>query len=183
MKMHKKHTVWALLALLATLAWVATGASQQTAGSAQGSPLQIEGQITSLSLTTASGPPSMTVKTAEGVEYVVHFGPLRMLQDVGFHPKVGDSVAVSGFACSQAGNQHMVHSNAITLGGKTYSTPMTQQEMMRMGPGMGSGSNMSCGGRMQGGGGMEGGMQGGMHRDMQHHQMHHPELQPFMHRY
>lgn len=168
MKVTKKHTLWALLALTA---WVAAGAGQQTSGPEQGTPLKIEGEITSLSM-TAPGPPSLTVKNSEGVEYLVHFGPLRMLQNQGFSPKVGDAVTVSGFLCHEVENKQMVHSSEITLGGKTYTTPMTQEQMMRMGPGMRPGPNMPEGaGNCPNGPNM---MHEGMHHDMHHPEMHHP---------
>ena len=63
MKISKRHTLWALLALAV---WVAAGTSQQTPGPdpgmQQGTPLQIEGEITSLSMEAARGPLSMTVR-------------------------------------------------------------------------------------------------------------------------
>jgi len=173
MKMRKGYTLWAALALFAL---GAAGTSQQTTGTVQGTPLKIAGEITSLSM-TAPGPPSMTVKNAEGVEYLVHFGPLQMLQNQGFDPKVGDAITVSGFVCCEVENKQMIHSNEITLGGKTYSTPMTREQMMRMGSGMRPMSNMpcepgncpNCPYPMQGQGGMR-------------HEMHHPAMHHSMHR-
>jgi hypothetical protein len=162
-----KYTFWALLAMAV---WVVAATSQQTSGPAQGPSVKIEGEITSLSM-TAPGPPSLTVKNAEGVEYLVHFGPLRMLRNQGFSPKVGDSVTVNGFFCCEVEGKQMIHSSEITLGGKTYAMPMTPE---RMTPGrmrMPSGSNMPC----------EAGncpncphaMQEGARHEMHHHQMHH----------
>ena len=106
-----------------------------------------------------------------------------MLQNQGFNPKVGDAVTVNGFACP-AGNQQMIHSNEITLAGKTYATPMTQQQMMQMQPGMGSMSNMPC----EAGNCPNRPMQEGgancpncpMPQEM-HHEMHHPEMHHSMH--
>jgi len=182
MKISKKHT---LLALLALAAWVAVGASQQASGPEQGTPLKMEGEITSLSM-TAPGPPSLTVKNSEGVEYLVHFGPLRMLQSQGFNPKVGEAVTVSGFVCCEVENKQMVHSSEIILGGRTYTTPMTREHMMRMAPGACPGPNMR-GGAAQGApqGAMNcpncpNPMQGGMHHNM-HRPMHHPEMHQLMH--
>lgn len=171
MKMNMGHT---FLALLVLFVWVAVGTSQQATGQGQGAPMKVEGTITNLSLTAAPGPPFMTVKTAEGVEYTVHFGPLQMLKNQGFSPKVGDAVTVNGFACP-AGNSQMIHSNEITLAGKTYATPMPQQQMMRMQPGMGSMSNMPCepGNCPMQEGGANCPMPQGMHHEMHHPEMHH----------
>jgi hypothetical protein len=107
--------------------------------------MKIAGEITSLSMTAVPGPPFLTVKDSEGKEYVVHFGPLQMLQRQGFSPKVGDTITVSGFVCCELENKPMIHSNEITLGGKTYRMPMTPGQMMRMRPGMRPGPSMPGG--------------------------------------
>lgn len=163
MKMHMRHTVWALLALFV---WVAVGTSQQATGQCQGAPMKVEGTITNLSLAAAPGPPFMTVKTAEGMEHTVHFGPLQILKNQGFAPKVGDAVTVNGFACPEV-DQHVIRSNEITLAGKTYATPMPQQQTT---PGMRSMSNMPC----EAGNCPNCPMPQGMHHEMHHPEMHHP---------
>ena len=161
MKIRSKQGVWALLALAGM---AVTGWAQQTKAPEPGSELKIEGEVTSVSLTAPPGPPTLTLKATDGKEYTVHFGPLPTLQRQGFSPKVGDKITVSGTACCEMDGKTMLHSKEITLGGKTFRTPMTPQQMM--GPGMQSGCCGKAGSGMPGNAG--GGCPGCSHHDMPH---------------
>ena len=141
---------------VATAIGLAVGWAQQTTPSPEpGSVLKIEGEVTNVSIMPLQGPPALMLKTTDGTEYVVRFGPIRNLRREGFNPKVGDKVAVTGTICCEIDEMTVIDSSEITIAGKTFRTPLGSSGWQgpRMGPGrrgpmMGPGWQGGC---MQGG--------------------------------
>lgn len=137
---------------VAVAIWVASGWSQQTqTPPTPGNTVTIEGAITTTPTVPPQGPPSFLVKTSEGKEYLVMYGPFFAWSSEGFNPKAGDKVSVSGTIWGEMGGKPMIHSSTITLAGKTFSAP-SGPGMWGRGPGMwGRGPGMMMGGRGPGG--------------------------------
>ena len=122
---------------VAVAIWVANGWSQQTqTPPTPGNTIEIEGAITTAPTVPPQGPPSFTVKTAEGKEYIVMYGSLFALSGAGFIPKAGDKVTVNGTTGGEMGGKTMLYSSTITLAGKTISAPSGPGMMGGRGPGM-----------------------------------------------
>ena len=116
-----KRATWGLVFVAI---WVAASWAQQAPTAVMpGSTLKVEGTVTTLELAPPAGMPGLMMTSTDGKMYMIHLGPLNKMRPTGFNPKVGEKIAVTGTACCQAFGHVMIHSSAITLGGKTFQTP------------------------------------------------------------